>query len=133
MINRRRGDEQAQPDEIGNDPGQVGPDSAGQSGDSQQLSSVAEAADQSVQELTDSDQAIEAGIVDGIEDAANHPERPVHTHLEYGRPDDLPPVDGSDGGELDGQSDGAKIRLNRDEVDVEDLPDSADRPDKNAA
>ena len=133
MINRRRGDERAQPDEIGNDPGQVGPDSAGQSGDSQQLSSVAEAADQSVQELADSDQAIEAGIVDGIEDAANHPERPVHTHLEYGRPDDLSPVDGSDGEELDGQSDGAKIRLNRDEVDVEDLPDSADRPDKNAA
>ncbi len=130
MINRRRGDEQAQPDELGNDPGQVGPDSAGQSGDSQQLSSVAEASDQSVQELADTDQAIEAGIVDGIEDAADHPERPVHTHLEYGRPDDLPPVDGSD--EFDDQSDDAKIKSST-EVDVEDLPDSTNRPDKNAA
>jgi hypothetical protein len=131
MVNRRRGDEQAQPDELGNDPGQVGPDSGGQSGDSQELSSVAEATDLSVQELADSDQAIEAGIVDGVEDAADHPERPVHTHLEYGRPDDLPPIDGSD--ELDDQADGAKIKSGRDEIDVEDLPDSKDRPDKNAA
>jgi hypothetical protein len=50
------------------------------------------------------DQALEADIVDGVEDAADHPERPVHTHLEYGRPDDLPPIDGSD--ELEGQVDG---------------------------
>ena len=131
MVNRRLGDEEARPDELGNDPGQVGPDSGGQSGDGQQLSSVADAADLSVQELADSDQSIEAGIVEGIEDAADHPERPVHTHLEYGRPDDLPPVDGSN--ELDDQADGAKINANRDEVDVEDLPDSEDRPDKNAA
>jgi hypothetical protein len=96
MVNRPRGDEEAQADELGNDPGQVGPDSGGQSGDSQQLSAIAEAADESVQELADSDQALEAGIVDGVEDAANHPERPVHTHMEYGRPDDLPPIDGSD-------------------------------------
>jgi hypothetical protein len=34
------------------------------------------------------DQALEAGIVDGLEDAADRPERPVHTHLEYGRPDE---------------------------------------------
>ena len=26
-----------------------------------------------------------------VEDAADHPERPVHTHEEYGRPDDVPP------------------------------------------
>jgi len=69
MVNRPRGDEQAQPDELGNDPGQVGPDSAGQSGDSQRLSSIADAADESVQELAETDQAIEAGIVDGVEDA----------------------------------------------------------------
>ncbi|HSZ60802.1 MAG TPA: hypothetical protein VK828_03335 [Terriglobales bacterium] len=92
-MNRARGDEQAQPDDLGNDPGQVGPDSAGQSGDTQRLSSVADAADASVRELADSDQALEAGIVEGVEDAADHPERPVHTHLEYGRPDDLPPRD----------------------------------------
>ena len=89
MVKRVRGDEQAQLDELGKDPGQVGPDSAGQSGDSQELSSIAEAADASVQELADTDQALEAGIVDGVEDAADHPERPVHTHLEYGHPGDF--------------------------------------------
>jgi hypothetical protein len=129
MVNRRRGDEQAGPDELGNDPGQVGPDSAGQSGDGQNLSSIADSADESVLELADSDQALEAGIVEGIEDAADHPERPVHTHVEYGRPDDLPPVDGSD--ELDGQGDVALAADN--EINVEDLSDETDRPDKSAA
>ena len=86
-----RGDEQAQLDELGDDPGQVGPDSAGQSGDPQRLTREAEANDESVEELADTDQAIEAAAVDGVEDAADHPERPVHTHEEYGRPDDVPP------------------------------------------
>lgn len=87
----RKRDEQARPDELGSDPGQVGPDSAGQSGDSQRLSPVAEANEESVEELANTDQAIEASAVEGVEDAAAHPERPVHTHEEYGRPDDLPP------------------------------------------
>ncbi len=84
-------DPEAYPDDLGNDPGQTGPDSAGQSGDPQELSRVPDAADSSVEELADTDQAFEAAIVDGVEDASNHPERPVHTHEEYGRPDDLPP------------------------------------------
>jgi hypothetical protein len=130
MVNRLRGDEQAGPDELGNDPGQVGPESAGQSGDNQNLSAIADAADESVQELADDDQAIEAGIVDGVEDAADHPERPVHTHLEYGRPDDVPPVNGSD--ELDGQGEDATVEA-EDKVDVEDIPDTENMPDKNAA
>ncbi|HZQ24061.1 MAG TPA: hypothetical protein VFA89_14820 [Terriglobales bacterium] len=88
----RKGDEQAQLDELGTDPGEVGPDSAGQSGDPQQLSGIADANDESVEELADTDQAIEASAVDGVEDAADHPERPVHTHEEYGRPDDIPPA-----------------------------------------
>ena len=83
-------------DELGRDPGQVGPDSAGQSGDPQQLSHIEDASDESVEELADTDQALEAATVDGVEDAANHPERPVHTHVEYGRPDDLPPERGSE-------------------------------------
>ena len=120
MVNRPRGDEQAQPDELGNDPGQVGPDSAGQSGDAQQLSSIADAAEESVQELADTDQAMEAGIVDGVEDAADHPERPAHTHIEYGRPDDLPPRFGA--GELDEAVPG-RLGAGDDEIDVEDLPD----------
>src|SRR5512143_1252293 len=84
-------DNEAQPDELGNDPAQVGPRSAGQAGDAQRLSDLEEADAESVEELEDTDQALEAATVEGIEDAADHPERPVHTHLEYGRPDDVPP------------------------------------------
>jgi hypothetical protein len=96
MARRARGDEQAQLDELGTDPGQVGPDSAGQSGDPQRLSPVEEVNSESVEELADTDQAVEAAVVEGVEDATDHPERPVHTHLEYGRPDDLPPERGSE-------------------------------------
>jgi len=84
-------DNEAQSDELGNDPAQVGPRSAGQSGDAQRLSHLEDAANESVEELDDTDQALEASTVEGVEDAADHPERPVHTHQEYGRPDDIPP------------------------------------------
>jgi hypothetical protein len=84
-------DDQAQLDELGYDPAQVGPRSAGQSGSSQQLSEVAEANEESVEELADTDQAFESAAVEGVEDAADHPERPTHTHEEYGRPEDVPP------------------------------------------
>jgi hypothetical protein len=87
----RRQDDQAQPDELGNDPGQVGMNSAGQSGSTQRLSDVEEANEESVEELVETGQDLEASVVEGVEDAADHPERPVHTHEEYGRPDDLPP------------------------------------------
>jgi hypothetical protein len=87
---KRSGDE-ARLDELGKDPGQVGTDSAGQSGDTQGLSDFEDASEESVEELVETDQAFEAEIVEGSEDAANHPERPVHTHLEYGRPEDKPP------------------------------------------
>jgi hypothetical protein len=89
-------DNEAGLDELGNDPREVGPESAGQSGDPQQLSIVEDADNESVEELADDDQAIEAVTVEGVEDAANHPGRPVHTHNEYGRPDDLPPARSSD-------------------------------------
>jgi hypothetical protein len=32
----------------------------------------------------------ESAAVEGIEDAADRPARPTHTHEEYGRPDDVP-------------------------------------------
>jgi hypothetical protein len=86
MMPKNRGSEEFQDgneaalDEMGNDPRQVGPESAGQSGDVQRLSITEDADNESVEEL----------------DAADHPERPVHTHLEYGRPDDLPPARSSD-------------------------------------
>ncbi len=88
---RPQGNEAA-PDELGNDPREVGTDSAGQSGDPQRLSTVEDMDNESVEELADTDQALEAARVEGLEDAADHPERPVHTHNEYGRPDDLPPA-----------------------------------------
>lgn len=96
MVRRPRGDNEARLDELGTDPGQVGTDSAGQSGDMQQLSDIADASEESVEELAETDQAWEAAELEGVEDAADHPERPVHTHLEYGRPDDLPPKRGSE-------------------------------------
>jgi len=87
---------EALPDELGDDPREVGSDSAGQSGDAQRLSTIADANEESVEELAETDQAFEAAAVEGVEDAADHPERPVHTHQEYGRPDDLPPARISD-------------------------------------
>lgn len=84
-------DGQAQLDELGDDPAQVGPRSAGQSGSAEGLSSEADANEESVEELADTDQAFESAAIEGVEDAANHPERPTHTHVEYGRPDDVPP------------------------------------------
>lgn len=84
-------DNEAQPDELGNDPAQVGPDSAGQSGDLQGLSEIEDEDDESVEELADDDQAFEADAVEGVEDAADHPERPTHTHEDYRHPDDFPP------------------------------------------
>lgn len=86
-----KGDLEAQLDELGTDPGQVGETSAGQSGDAQGLSDVAEAGDESVEELAESEQALEAAATDGVEDAGDHPERPSHTHEEYSRPEDMPP------------------------------------------
>lgn len=62
--------------------GQLGPDSGGQSGDTQGLSPIAEAADESVEELADEGQDFEAEIVQGVEDAGDHPEQPVPDHRE---------------------------------------------------
>ena len=89
-------DNEAQMDELGDDPGQVGPDSGGQSGDTQGLSEMADAADESVEELADTGQAYEAEVVEGVEDAADHPERPVHTHEDRSRPSDIATDRGSE-------------------------------------
>jgi len=86
-----KGDLQAQLDELGTDPSEVGNTSAGQSASAQGLSVDPEATEDSVEDLADTDQAVEAAAVEGIEDAADHPERPTHTHEEYGRLDDVPP------------------------------------------
>ena len=61
-------------------PGQVGPDSGGQSGDTQGLSSTESVGNESIEELAAEDQAVEASFEDGVADAGDHPERPVHAH-----------------------------------------------------
>jgi hypothetical protein len=67
-------------DELGDDPAQIGPRSAGQSGGSQGFSPIAEANEESVEELADTDQAFESAAV----------EESPHTYEEYGRPTTCP-------------------------------------------
>jgi hypothetical protein len=86
-----RQDLEAQPDDLGKDPSEVGAQSAGQTASSLGLSSEAESSEDSVEDLSDTDQALEVASAEGLEDAADHPERPTHTHEEYGRPDDVRP------------------------------------------
>src|SRR6266581_5669481 len=80
MAERRNRDNEARMDELGTDPGQVGSDSAGQSGDAQGLSDIEEANEESVEELADTDQAFEADVVQGVEDAGDHPEKKYAPH-----------------------------------------------------
>jgi hypothetical protein len=51
-------------DELGDNPAQIGPRSAGQSGGSQGFSPIAEANEESVEELADTDQAFESAAVE---------------------------------------------------------------------
>ena len=91
--NRDNDDNEARLDELGTDPGQVGSDSGGQSGDAQGLSDIEEANEESVEELADTDQAFEADVVQGVEDAGDHPEKEVRSHQDknHRRDDDIPP------------------------------------------
>ena len=86
----RHQDNQAQLDDLGSDPAEVGPDSAGQSGSGQDLSELEDVNEESVEELAETDQAYEASVVEGVEDAADHPERPVHTREDHRDSDDFP-------------------------------------------
>lgn len=88
-------DNEARPDELGSDAAQTGPDSAGTSGEAEGLSSVEDASDESVMELAETDQALEAEVVEGVERAADRPEKPVRTHQDFPREDDIPPAEGS--------------------------------------
>jgi hypothetical protein len=96
MPKRRSRKDKEKLDELVSTPGQSSPDSAGQSGDAQGLSAGAEAADQSVEELAETEQAYEAGIVEGVEEAGDNPERPVYTHEHPGRPEDSLPDETGD-------------------------------------
>jgi hypothetical protein len=77
MAKRRVRRDDIQVEELGSDLGRAGSDSAGQSGDAQGLSQVAEVDEESVGELAETEQVYEAEVVEGIEDAGDHPERPV--------------------------------------------------------
>lgn len=69
------------------EPQGLGSSAAGQSGDLQGLSEVADADSESVEELVEEGQALEADVVAGVERAGDH-ESEVHVHE---RPmDDVP-------------------------------------------
>ena len=57
----------------------TGPDSGGQSGDTQGLSDLAEAGSESVLELVEEGQSFEAEAIGGVEDAAEPDMAEVHT------------------------------------------------------
>lgn len=66
----------------------LGPESAGQSGDTQGLSDVAEAGDESVEELVEEGQSFEAGVISGIENVPDADVAEVHT--KEVKEDDVP-------------------------------------------
>ena len=67
----------------------MGPDSGGQSGDTQGLSDVAEAGPASVEELVEEGQSFEAEVISGVEDAPDPDVAEVHT--KQVPEDDVPP------------------------------------------
>ena len=85
MVTRKLWNDEARTDDLGSDPEEAYSDTAGQSGDAQGLSQIADADEESVGELAETDQAYEAGTVDGLEDAADHPERAVRTRENKSR------------------------------------------------
>ncbi len=68
---------------------ELGPDSAGQSGDIQQISDAPSADSESVEELTEEGNAFEAGVVEGVENAKD-PDFSEVTTREVPE-DDVPP------------------------------------------
>jgi hypothetical protein len=56
-----------------------GPDSGGQSGDTQGLSSVAEAGSESVEELVEEGQFFEAEVISGVEHASDQDVAEIYT------------------------------------------------------
>jgi hypothetical protein len=90
-MTRQLPEKSAHLDELGDQSGHGGPDSGGQSGDTQGLSQTADAAEETVEELADAGQDYEAGIAEGSEDAADHPEAPVPRHDGQGQREDPSP------------------------------------------
>ena len=80
-ANERR-DREAELVELDAGSEQANSGSGGQSGDMQGLAADEEAADESVEELAEEGQPYEAGVVEGVEDASEHPESPVRSHQD---------------------------------------------------
>jgi hypothetical protein len=74
-------------------PSGLGPKSAGQSGDLQGLSDIPGADSESVEELIEEGQALEADAIAGVEDAPDADTREVHVHE---RPEDDVPEEYKD-------------------------------------
>jgi hypothetical protein len=79
-MTRNLPENDARPDESGDQSSQGGADSGGQSGDTQGLSQAVEAAEESVEELAAAGQDFEAQILKGVQDATDHPGKPVPDH-----------------------------------------------------
>jgi hypothetical protein len=77
------------PNSTDDDTDQLGPESAGQSGDTQGLPDAVDADSESVAELAEEGQAFEAGIISGVEDAGGSDPREVTTREVP--EDDVPP------------------------------------------
>jgi hypothetical protein len=73
-------DNEANPDEPGDQSGQGGADSGGQAGDTQGLSKATNASEETVEDLTGAGQDYEAQILKGVEDATDHRIKPVPNH-----------------------------------------------------
>ena len=83
MVRRKLRKDEVPIDELENE--ELASDSAGQSGDAQGLSQNTDADEESVEELAETDQAYEAEVVEGVEDAGDHPEKPVQTREDKAR------------------------------------------------
>jgi len=85
MAQRKLRKDEAPIVDLENDMEEAASDSSGQAGDDQGLSHLAEADVESVEELAETDQAYAAEVVEGVEEAGDHPERPVRTRETNGR------------------------------------------------
>jgi len=68
---------------------ELGPNAAGQSGDTQQIPDIADADSQSVEELVEEGNAFEANVVQGVDEAADSETSEVTTREVP--EDDVPP------------------------------------------
>ena len=94
-MTRHLPENEAHLDEPGEQPGQGGPDSGGQSGDTQALPRPPTRPRRPSKSLPTRGRATRAGILEGIEDAADHPEKPVPNHDGPERREDAAPSRGT--------------------------------------